>query len=168
MTVFLVRHAQAGTRADFQSDDDRLRPLTDEGRHQSAALVGTLVDLGVTAAYSSPFRRCVQTAVPIAAHLRISVIETEALAEGPSDDAYALVRSLAHESAALFSHGDIIPGVLQSLVFADALFLGTNPRCQKASIWMLEAARPSETAKLSSPNVFVRATYVPPPRWTML
>jgi 8-oxo-(d)GTP phosphatase len=164
MTVFLVRHAQAGNRAEFHDANDRLRPLTDEGRHQSAALVGTLADLGVKAIYSSPFRRCVQTAAPLAAHLDLPVIQTEALAEGPSDDAYALTRSPATQSAALFSHGDIIPGVLQSIVFADALFLGTNPRCQKASIWMLETAEAPAEGGAGTSAVFVRATYIAPPR----
>lgn len=157
MTVYLVRHAQAGSRAGFALDDDRLRPLTTEGRHQAAELAGLLAELGVTSVLSSPYRRCVQTAAPLAALLGVPVAEHHALEEGPHDDAVVLVRELAHGSAALVSHGDIIPGVLDTLQHEDRLDLGAAPRCQKASVWILE---PEATT-----DRFVTATYVSPPQW---
>jgi broad specificity phosphatase PhoE len=153
MTLFLVRHAQAGSRAESNLPDDTLRPLTREGRHQAAALAGLLDDMGATSVYTSPYRRCVQTAVPLGAHLAVPVIETDDLGEGPADDAIQLVRKLANDSAALFSHGDIIPAVLEHLVANDSIDLGPSPRCQKGSIWMLETNGFSDT--------FVKATYVP-------
>ena len=160
MALFLVRHAQAGSRSDYGAAyDDRLRPLTSEGRHQAAALVDVLGEMGVKSLYSSPFRRCVQTAVPLASHLGIHVNETEDLAEGPAVGALRLARSLANDHAVFCSHGDIIPSILETLVAVDGISLGSSPKCQKASIWLLETN--------GSSDVFVRATYVPPPRWTM-
>ena len=157
MTVFLVRHAQAGSRIGAALDDDRLRTLTVEGRHQSAELAGILAVLGVTEILTSPYRRCIETAAPLAAALNVEVQITTALQEGPHDGALALVRQLASGSAAFFSHGDIIPGVLQSLAQEDNLDLGESPRCQKASIWILEAG--------SLTSQFVTATYISPPHW---
>ena len=127
MTVFLVRHAQAGSRIGAALDDDRLRTLTVEGRHQSAELAGILAVLGVTEILTSPYRRCIETAAPLAAALNVEVQITTALQEGPHDGALALVRQLASGSAAFFSHGDIIPGVLQSLAQEDNLDLGESP-----------------------------------------
>jgi phosphohistidine phosphatase SixA len=160
MTVFLVRHAQAGSRSDSEVVDDILRPLNDEGRLQAAAIVSVLAAMGVRSVYCSPYRRCVQTAVPLAAHLGVSVIQTSDLGEGVAVGAVRMVRELANESAALFSHGDIIPSVLETLARTDGLDLGSTPKCQKGSIWMLETN--------GSSDVFVRATYVPPSRFTML
>jgi 8-oxo-(d)GTP phosphatase len=153
MALYLVRHAQAGSRAESNLPDDTLRPLTREGRHQAAALAGLLEELGAQSVYSSPYRRCVQTAVPLAAHLGVSVVETDDLGEGPADGAIELVRKLANQNAALFSHGDIIPAVLEHLVAKDSLELGASPRCQKGSVWVLETDGLTDT--------FVKATYVP-------
>lgn len=161
MTLYLVRHAQAGRRSDFDGFNDSLRPLTAEGRHQAAALVGVLADLGVTSVYSSPYRRCVQSAAPLASHLGVSTVETASLEEGPADRAIDLARSLASENAAFFSHGDIIPSMLDHFVHTDELVLGAEARCQKASTWILEPAK-------DSPGVFVGAIYIPPPRWMMM
>jgi 8-oxo-(d)GTP phosphatase len=153
MALFLVRHAQAGSRAESNLPDDTLRPLTREGRHQAASLAGLLDEMGAKSVYTSPYRRCVQTAVPLAAHLGVAVIESEDLGEGPADGAIDLVRKLANDNAALFSHGDIIPAVLGHLAVEDSLDLGPSPRCQKGSVWILE------TDGLTSS--FAKATYVP-------
>ena len=161
MTIYLVRHAQAGTRHDW-SGDDISRPLTREGRRQAADLVELLGDLELDVIASSPYLRCIETVAPLAARrsysdsaLQLQV--DQVLAEGSPLGAIALVRSYAatHADAVLCSHGDIIPGVLDALVRDDGLDLGPSPRCQKGSIWVLEANR--------SPGCFVSALYVPPP-----
>ncbi len=157
MVLFLVRHAQAGSRAEANLPDDTIRPLTAEGRHQAAALVGVLTDLGARTVYSSTFRRCIETAAPLAAHLGVPMTVTEDLAEGPADAAIKLVRARSEDSAALVSHGDIIPAVLEHLAQIDGLDLGSAPKCQKGSVWMLETD--GRTGR------FVKATYVPAQRF---
>jgi 8-oxo-(d)GTP phosphatase len=159
MALYLVRHAQAGSRAESNLPDDTLRPLTREGRHQAAALAGVLDEMGVRSIYTSPYRRCVQTAAPLGAHLGLPVIETDDLGEGPADGAIELVRKIANDDAALFSHGDIIPAVLEHLATVDGLDLGASPRCQKGSIWILETN--------GSSDKFVKATYVPSWRFNL-
>ncbi len=155
MTLFLLRHAQAGSRSDWPGDD-RTRPLTSVGRHQSADLVGMLAEMGLAKVFSSPYTRCVETAAPLAARLGVSVIITEALAEGPHYGALALVRSLGHENALLCSHGDIIPALLDTFAFVDGVDLGPNPRCQKGSLWVLEPDAEAQTIS--------RVQYIPPSR----
>ena len=173
MTVYLVRHAQAGSHRRWGGADDRLRPLLPEGRHQAAELAsladrvpdgqgsgraGPAGDASVIATVrSSPYRRCIETVAPLAAACGLTVGADEALAEGPGDGALALVRSLWGTAAVLCSHGDVIPSVLHALVVQDDLDLGPGPRCEKASVWCLEAG--------ATEGRFARATYLPPPRW---
>jgi broad specificity phosphatase PhoE len=156
MTLYLVRHAQAGSRSTWVGNDDRDRPLTSEGRHQVADLVGTIAEFPVTTVYTSPFLRCVETAAPIAARLGLTMVVTEALAEGPVVNALSLARKVADQHAVFVSHGDIIPGLLDSFARSDGLDLGSNPRCQKCSVWIVEPN--SETCRYTS------AAYLPPPR----
>ena len=155
MTVYLVRHAQAGSRKAFDGDD-RARRLTAEGRHQSADIAGLLADMGATRTFSSPFRRCIETIAPAAAALGVPVEVDERLAEGRPDGAIALVRSLSRSGAVFCSHGDIIPAILEIVDREDAVELGREPRCQKGSIWILEPDP-------GLPGRFASAVYVPPP-----
>ena len=160
MTLYLVRHAQAGTRSHWDGDDQS-RPLTTEGRHQAADLVDMLGEVALTQILSSPFKRCIETVAPLAARrygerpgLQLRV--DQSLAEGSPLAAIALVRSLTDTDAVLCSHGDIIPGILDSLVCTDGLELGKDPKCQKGSIWVIDADKAGKH--------FASAVYVPPPR----
>lgn len=137
MPVLLVRHAVALDRHDWKSDDEQ-RPLRKRGRRQADALVDVLAGFEIERVLTSPFIRCVETVVPLAAARGCEVEETAALAEGASHDAVALVRSLAGRHAALCSHGDVIPRVLEHLVVHDGVDLGHDPRWAKASVWVLE------------------------------
>ena len=142
--LFLVRHAQAGSRNGF-SGDDTLRPLTGRGRHQGADIAGLLQGLVGTMPVtlrSSPYRRCVETVAPYAAATGLHLHIEPWLAEGPTDEARTRVRAIApamRERAEVWcSHGDIIPAVIEMLAAEDHLELGAEPRVQKASIWFLE------------------------------
>ena len=57
MTVFLVRHADAKSRAHWQGDDD-LRPLSRKGESQAWGLVGQLKGAHIRRILSSPAIRC--------------------------------------------------------------------------------------------------------------
>jgi 8-oxo-(d)GTP phosphatase len=155
MTVYLVRHSQAGSRSHWAGEDDSLRPLTSHGRYQSADLVGVLSEVGITEIRSSPYRRCQETVAPLAAALGLVVHVDERLAEGPADAAIAFVRNPTKDNVLLCSHGDVIPGILDDLRRLDGLDLGKDPRCQKGSVWILERDP-------QKPDSFVTASYVPP------
>ena len=90
------------------------------------------------------------------AALGIEVQIDDALEEGPADRAIALARAVRTHNIALCSHGDIIPAILQDVMRVDGLSLGEDPRCQKGSVWMLEAGR-------TDPARFIAAKYLPPP-----
>jgi 8-oxo-dGTP diphosphatase len=135
--VLLVRHAVALDRHSWD-DDDAARPLRKRGRRQAEKLVTLLADFEVERVLSSPFLRCLETVAPLAAERGLAVEETDALAEGATHDAVALVRSLAGRTAVVCSHGDVIPRVLEHLVVHDGLDLGHDPRWAKGSVWVVE------------------------------
>lgn len=86
MRLYLVRHAYAGEHGDPRYPDDRLRPLTDEGRKRFSKAIKHLVEVGFapTLIATSPLVRCRQTAEVIEERLkgRTELVELEALAPG--------------------------------------------------------------------------------------
>lgn len=74
--IVLVRHGQTGWNIGAGSMRFRGRTdlaLDETGRAQAQALAERLSDLPIAAVYSSPLRRAVQTAEPIAERLALSV-----------------------------------------------------------------------------------------------
>lgn len=71
--LFLIRHADAIPDADeiIPSGIYDDLPLSRVGRDQALALAERLKSLSFQAAYSSPLRRCQETAAPLLEHLRI-------------------------------------------------------------------------------------------------
>jgi 2,3-bisphosphoglycerate-dependent phosphoglycerate mutase len=74
-TVFLVRHAHA----DWRPDENR--PLSTRGHANAAALAELLQPSPISAIYSSPSARAVQTIAPLAARLRLRPILVDDLRE---------------------------------------------------------------------------------------
>lgn len=152
--MYLVRHAQAGSRANWSGDDTR-RPLTAYGRHQAADLVGTFADCELTSIYSSPYLRCVESVAPLCARRSIPPSIVDALEEGPADRAIDLLEANLAEDVMFCSHGDVLPDLLAYLARKHGLSLGEKPKCQKGSIWIIE----SDPAL----KCFTSAVYIPPP-----
>jgi 8-oxo-dGTP diphosphatase len=151
-TLFLLRHAAAGDRTKWDGID-AVRPLTKKGRRQAAALARSLENRGIEYVYSSPYTRCVQTVEPLAEAIGAKVIEHDALAEGPDiDAAYQLCDDLVGSNAVLCTHGDVIPAVMNRMMWA-GLTLHSRFYCSKGSIWEVELEG----------GRFGDATYVPPP-----
>jgi hypothetical protein len=118
--LYLVRHAKAGSRHDFVGDD-RLRPLSANGRLQAHALATTLVAAGVTSLISSPYLRCID----------------ECLAEGRSHLAVLELFESLPDATALCSHGDVIPETIAALERRGCAFT-SPPDWRKATVWVLE------------------------------
>jgi broad specificity phosphatase PhoE len=136
VTLYVVRHAHAGSRSAWDGPDSR-RPLSKKGRKQAAALAAVLAEAGITHLLSSPAARCTETLDPVADLLALEVIPDDRLLEG-ADGAGAL--ALADElraqgaDAALCSHGDVIPEMLRRLRTVGTRF--TDPFVwPKASTW---------------------------------
>ena len=152
-TIYLLRHGSAGDRNKWEGDD-RVRPLTKKGRKQAEALASLLAESGIERVFSSPYKRCVQSVEPLAKAIGAKVETTDALAEGPDvDAAYDLIDSLVGANAVLCSHGDVIPAVMNRMMWA-GLTLESRFYCSKGSIWKIgvEAGR------------FTTAHYSPPPK----
>lgn len=142
MPLYLVRHAKAGSRHDFDGDD-RERPLTNSGRKQAAVLAERLSAVTPTIILSSPYLRCVETVEPLANAVDAQVQTDERLAEflEPSSAA-ALARLLEvlrqlPDRAVVCSHGDVIPAIVESLADQGMRIDGT-PQWGKASVWVLD------------------------------
>jgi 8-oxo-dGTP diphosphatase len=155
MGIFLVRHADAGDRADWETDN-ALRPLSEAGRQQALGLAERLGPYRPRRLLSSPHVRCVQTLEPLASALRVTIEPRPGLAEGRTRQAVELFHSLLAEPArrrvVLCSHGDVVDALLSLLADKYGLDLGPAPRGQKGSTWHIsvEGAQP------------VLATYFPP------
>jgi broad specificity phosphatase PhoE len=163
MTIYLVRHAKAGSRSGYDGPDEE-RPLSKNGRRQTAALTEALADSGVTRVLTSPYVRCSQTVQPLAERLRIPLDFSDALAEGAGlTDALELVEKYADEETVLCSHGDVIGDLLHHYEKL-GIPLDRDPTeltrgapwkwTEKASTWILQPAS----------GQIVGTRYIPPPR----
>src|SRR5256885_16442295 len=95
MTVFLVRHADAKSRANWPHPDAS-RPLTRKGVAQAEGLVEILHKRPIEKIASSPSIRCLETMAPLADKVGREIEQTDALQEGADPTtAYELLRKLA-------------------------------------------------------------------------
>jgi phosphohistidine phosphatase SixA len=151
VTIYLVRHAKAGSRKAWSGDDD-LRPLSKAGRSQARAVANALEGVGIDRIVSSPFVRCRETVEPLAQRIDVEVELSDALAEGaPLPDALQLIEKLSGENVACCSHGDVFGDLLHH--FARAGVALDDDRLEKASVWVLDTV----DGEVRS------ARYVPPP-----
>jgi broad specificity phosphatase PhoE len=105
MLAYLIRHAQS--RANARDDAGLDSDLTDLGRMQVDALVRRLSGCRIDAVYASPFRRALQTALPIArmagtaVRLRPELCEYHGLKTGQAVDLcleHVTQRAAEHEN----------------------------------------------------------------------
>src|SRR4249919_2461127 len=133
MTIYLVRHAKAGSRRDWPADDD-LRPLSPAGQRQAVRIGEALADVGATRIVASPYVRCRQTLDPLAQRLRLPLELSDELAEGASlTDTLRLIDKLHGEVAVLCTHGDVIERLVEHLA-STGVELDDN-RLEKGATW---------------------------------
>lgn len=136
-TIHLLRHGEAGNRNKWDGVD-AVRPLNKRGRKQAVAIAERLAGRGIERIYTSPYVRCVQTVEPLAAAIGAKVRTHEALAEGPDvDAAYELIDNLVGYNAVLCTHGDVIPAVVNRMMWA-GLTLDSRFYCSKGSNWEVD------------------------------
>ena len=152
MTVYLVRHARAGSRSRWQGDD-ALRPLSKVGKAQATGIAKRLADESIDVVVSSPYARCVGTVEPIAEKLGIQVETSDALAEGaPVSQALRLFEKVQDRNAVLCTHGDVMQDLLDH--FGRHGVKLRDHRMEKGSIWVFDIEG----------DAVRRARYVPPPK----
>ncbi|HYM51581.1 MAG TPA: phosphoglycerate mutase family protein [Candidatus Limnocylindrales bacterium] len=153
MSIYLVRHAKAGERDEWDGDD-RLRPLSMAGLAQAERIADSLASYPIRRIISSPYRRCVETVAPLARRLRLRVEEDRGLAEGAGiEPALRLIRSLSGTSAVLCTHGDVVQELLEHLAAQGVVDRQHARQMAKGSTWVLD----ERGGRLSG------ATYLPAP-----
>jgi phosphohistidine phosphatase len=93
MKLYIVRHGLAGEHGDPRYPDDRLRPLTDEGRKRFTETAKRLVEAGFEPGIvaTSPLIRCLQTAEIVVDRARGNPKLVEIAALEPGSDLDALI-----------------------------------------------------------------------------
>ncbi len=137
MKVYLVRHAHAGQRT--QDGRDIYRPLSPDGWERAAELVEIFTDRPVDLIMASPASRCVQTLEPLSEARAMPVNECQELWEGSSiAEAIGALETAGQDTVVACSHGDIIPGLIDTLAGRGVAISGRG--CELGSIWVLDFA----------------------------
>jgi broad specificity phosphatase PhoE len=120
-TVFLVRHAEradaASAGAARMATRDADPPLSAAGRERAARLASMLRSAGITAIFSTEFRRTRETAAPLAGRLKLAPVAV------PSGDTAALVERVQQVkgNVLVVGHSNTIPDLLKRLGIKDEI-----------------------------------------------
>ena len=148
----MVRHAKSGSRSHW-SGDDRLRPLSKKGQKQAEALIAILEPFPISAIYSSPFLRCMQTVQPLAKARKLPLKQTPSLGEGKGlAGAMQILGDPKLKRAVLCTHGDIMWELVEELVKGKVAKAGEGSY-DKGAMWVVDVDDGS----------FARARYIPAP-----
>jgi 8-oxo-dGTP diphosphatase len=154
VTVYLVRHARAGSRGRWKGDDT-LRPLSKVGKAQASGIAKVLASEPIDLIISSPYTRCVGTVEPVAEKLSVDIETSDALAEGARlSQALRLFEKVQDREAVLCTHGDVMQNLLDH--FGRHGVKLRDHRMEKGSIWVFDMGR----------DGVEKARYLPPPKST--
>jgi len=151
-TFHVVRHAKAGSRSHW-TGDDRKRPISPKGEKQAARLVEQFKKVAVTAVFSSPYLRCVQTVEPLAKVRGLAVQESPDLAEGRGvTGLYTFFNNADLDDVVLCTHGDLVWELVEDLTNRRVL-PAFREQFEKGSTWVVEVEDGAPSA----------ARYIPAP-----
>lgn len=152
MRIYLLRHARAVTRADWDGDE-LLRPLNEQGRDQARALADEFDGEAPKRIICGPALRCQETVQELARRHEIPIEVDERLASGEAvQRALELLPRDCDESVLLCTHWDVISSVLRFFELP-----APDPdaaRCKKGAFWHLKGPRRGVSS----------ATYIEPRR----
>ncbi len=152
MAAYIVRHAKAGDREEWEGDD-RLRPLTKAGHRQAQALVDGLRNESIDKILSSPYVRCVQTVEPLATALHLPIEPRQDLEEGAGGSRIMrLIERFKGRNVVLCTHGDVVEELIERLI-ERGLVSRARVSNEKGGTWVLD----EEDGKIT------RAKYLPAP-----
>jgi len=136
MAAYVVRHAKAGDREEWEGDD-RLRPLTKSGRQQAEALAELLKNEPIDRILSSPYVRCLQTVEPLAARRKLPIEPRKDLEEGAGGESVIrLVQEAKRQHVVLCTHGDVVEELLERLI-EQGLIASARASNEKGGTWVL-------------------------------
>lgn len=137
MTVYLIRHASAGSRNELDPAD-RERPLDATGRVQARKLTDWLRHAAIDRILTSPYPRCVQTVEPLAEATGIQPELCDWLGEqAPIEQSWKVLEEAAASTTVVCSHGDVIPELIRRAQLRGMHVPGKSGAA-KGSVWTLE------------------------------
>ena len=137
MPIYVVRHAKAGDRAEWEGDD-RLRPLTKSGRRQADELAAWLKKEAIDAILSSRYVRCLQTVEPLAEQHELPIEPRKDLEEGAGGESVLrLASAFQGRNVVLCTHGDVVEELLERLI-DKGLVSRARAQLEKGSTWILD------------------------------
>jgi broad specificity phosphatase PhoE len=147
--IYLLRHAHAGSKKNWEGPDDR-RPLSVTGRREAAGLVVRLAALPVGTVLSSPALRCLQTVGPLGEQRGLPVgVDGRLHVDAGVEQAAALLLGPDLGDAVLCTHGELIGELLGRLRDGGAP-IAEDAEWPKGSTWVLrpDGGRVAEAAYL--------------------
>ncbi|CAI8381976.1 MAG: putative 8-oxo-dGTP diphosphatase 1 [Acidimicrobiales bacterium AG-410-I20] len=157
--IFLIRHASAGSRYDFDGDDAD-RPLDEGGSQEAQQISEALRTRPIKKIMSSRAVRCQQSIAPLARQLNLEIEIEPNLFEGSHDFATTLIKSFFSYpyDVVACSHGDVIPEILGDLI-EEGLQIRGGRSCAESSIWVLSTSNEGQMSGsyFSSPLEFGRS-----------
>ncbi|HEX8474487.1 MAG TPA: phosphoglycerate mutase family protein [Pyrinomonadaceae bacterium] len=112
-TVLLVRHGEKASEAEDS-------PLTEAGQQRAQALVRVAEDAGVSAVYSSQFKRNLDTARPLSEHLGIAVTQIPVNPSSLSDYGKSLAVDILGkhrgQTVVVVGHSNTLAATVESLI----------------------------------------------------
>jgi broad specificity phosphatase PhoE len=150
-TIVVVRHAEKGT------DDPRDPSLTAAGQQRAIALSSALKDAGVTAIYTTQYKRNRQTAEPLAQQSGISIVERPInsvnAATYAQDLAHEILTKSAGRSVLVVGHSNTVPDIVRALSGSivppmtdpeyDHIFIVTIPASGSPRLMQLRFGQPA-------------------------
>ncbi len=144
MRVAIVRHAKAGERSSWEERDFE-RSLNQAGMKQAQGIAKFLEKYSITALFSSPYKRCVQTLDPLSSALGLEIKLDDRLVENTTYVALqSFLLSLGGDGFYVAcTHGNVAPELVEMLIGSNMEQVGTPLRCAKGSVWDIEIVRGS-------------------------
>lgn len=117
--VLIVRHAEKASDADDS-------PLTEAGMKRAQALVRVAEDAGVSAIYSTQFKRNRDTVQPLSERLKVSVTEMPVNLQSPGDYGKRLANDIREKHSGqvvlVVGHANTIASIVEGLTGRAASF----------------------------------------------
>jgi broad specificity phosphatase PhoE len=108
----IVRHAEKASDAEDS-------PLNEAGIERAQALVGVAADAGVSAIYTTQFKRNRDTAQPLAERLGIAPAEVPVNLQNPGDYGKTLAKTILEkhsgQTVVVIGHGNTIASIVEGL-----------------------------------------------------
>jgi broad specificity phosphatase PhoE len=152
LQLYVIRHAQAVSSADWQGEDKQ-RPLSERGKRQAERLVQSYEGTPIDVLLSSPYRRSVQTLNPLASARKLPVTTGDEFGVGAgANTLLGAVMQLMVDAAVVCTHADVLEDLLRRLVGLGLVAAGRTTS-ENAGTWKLSLSH----------DGISQAAYLPPP-----